>query len=161
MAPLVSGVCLPTSSSSYQTLDGFILTRQSQDRRVFPATDEHNVVILWLATDRRPVQLVYTGDEVQFLLAQADQERALQLFRQHGIRGRLRHSGLRSFAGEPLLSCCFATLARTHRARELLQLHGIQVGDAQAVGQRFNAESQVGKGLPANERRHVTVWGRV
>ena len=130
MAPLVSGVCLPTSSSSYQTLDGFILTRQSQDRRVFPATDEHNVVILWLATERGPVQLVYAGDEVQFLLAQADQERALQLFRQHGIRGHLRHSGLRSFSGEPLLSCCFATLARTHRARELLQLHGIRVLEA-------------------------------
>ena len=95
---------MPTSSSSYQPLDGFILTRQSQDRRVFPATDEHNVVILWLATDRGPVQLVYAGDEVQFLVAQADQERALQLFRQHGIRGRLRHSGLRSFSGEPLLS---------------------------------------------------------
>ena len=151
---------MPTSSSSYQTLDGFILTRQSQDRRVFPATDEHNVVILWLATDRGPVQLVYTGDEVQFLLAQADQERALQLFRQHGIRGRLRHSGLRSFAGEPLLSCCFATLARTHRARELLQLHGIQVLEAdirhveRVLMERFITGGVRASGILVNRNGH-------
>lgn len=151
---------MPTSSSSYQTLDGFILTRQSQDRRVFPATDEHNVVILWLATARGPVQLVYSGDEAQFLLAQADQEQALQLFRHHGLRGRMRYSGLLSFSGEPLLACCFPTLARTHRARELLQLHGIRVHEAdirhveRVLMERFITGSVRASGILTNRTGH-------
>jgi DNA polymerase II len=115
-----------------QTLDGFILTRQSQDRRQPHAAEreEHNEIVLWLASAQGPVRVVYARESVQFLLPRSRQEDALQLFREHGIRGRLRHMELQTFAGEPVLACCFTTLARCYRAQELLLLHGIPVFEA-------------------------------
>ena len=114
---------------AHQTLDGFILTRQALDQSSTSSSEqgEHCAIVLWLATVQGPVRVVYAQEPVQFFIPLARQEEALHVFRQHGIRGHLRRTGLQTFAGDAVLACCFPTLARFYRALELLQLQRIPV----------------------------------
>jgi hypothetical protein len=75
----------------------------------------------------RTVQAVYAGDEVHFWCA----SHLSGLCNYSAARDprASRHSGLRSFSGEPPAGCCFATRPALIGAR-VLQLHGIRVREA-------------------------------
>ena len=103
---------------------GFLLTRQSRD------VADHAQVEYWLATDDGPVRLLLDGELLSFYLPQRDKERALELFRQHHLHGRLRTTSLLTFQHEPVLACCFPTLSVYHRAVELLRLHQIEIHES-------------------------------
>jgi DNA polymerase II len=98
---------------------GFLLTRQSRD------VAGHAQVEYWLATENGPMRLLLDGELLCFYFSARDKDRALELFRQHHIHGRLRTSLLNTFQHELVLACCFQTLAAYHRAAELLRLHQI------------------------------------
>ena len=89
---------------------GFLLTRQSRD-----VADQAQVEY-WLATEDGPVRLILAGEQLSFYLPLRDKERALELFRQHHLHGRLRTTTLNTFQQEPVLACCFPTLSAYHRA---------------------------------------------
>lgn len=100
---------------------GFLLTRQSRD------VGAQVQVEYWLATAEGPVRLLLEDEPPSFYLLLKDKERALTLFRQHQLHGRLRTTSLQTFHQDKLLNCCFATLAVYHRAIELLHLHQIEI----------------------------------
>ncbi len=109
-------------------LQGFILTRQSQD--CLRDSKESNEIQLWLATESGPVKVCIADEPLFFYLPQGQQRQAVALLQQHGLHGWLRAHPLHTFFAQTVQACCFATLARYHRAVELLTLHGISLYEA-------------------------------
>lgn len=105
--------------TAHQT--GFLLTRQSRD------VADHAQAEYWLVTEEGPVRLVLEGEPLGFYLPLKNKERALDLFHQHQLHGRLRTTRFKTFLQEPVLACCFPSLASYHRAVELLHLHQIDI----------------------------------
>lgn len=103
---------------------GFLLTRQSRD------INQHIQIEYWLATSDGPVRLLLEGELATFYISLHDKARALELFRQHDLHGRLRTTTLATFEHKPVLACCFPTLSIYHRALELLTLHQLPVYEA-------------------------------
>lgn len=106
-------------SIAHQT--GFLLTRQSRDN------GDHVQAEYWLSTNEGPVRLLLDDELLSFYLPLKYKERALELFRQSHLHGRLRTTQLRTFQLEPVLACCFSSLSSFHRAIELLHLHQIDI----------------------------------
>ncbi|MGL4207212.1 MAG: DNA polymerase II [Aeromonadaceae bacterium] len=117
-----------TRSWQVSELQGFVLTRQSLDRQ--REAGEGNEIQLWLATDSGPLKVCVADEPLYFYLPQCDQGRAIALLQEHGIHGWLRAHPLRTFDSHLVQACCFSTLARYHRAVELLTLHGISLYEA-------------------------------
>ena len=109
-------------------IQGFVLTRQSLDHQ--RELGEGNDIQLWLATDSGPLKVCVADEPLYFYLPQSQQAEAIALLQQHGLHGWLRSQPLRTFDAQSVQACCFTTLARYHRAVELLTLHGISLYEA-------------------------------
>lgn len=105
-------------------IEGLVLTRQCLDRPHADGT-ERNQILLWLATADGPVQVQLPFEPLCFYILQSQQAQALTLWQQHGIHGRIKAGSLLTFRGARALTCQFASLTLMHKARELLNLHGL------------------------------------
>ncbi len=103
---------------------GFLLTRQSRD------INQRIQVEYWLSTAEGPVRLLLENEYATFYLPLSEKDRALTLFRQHDLHGRLRTTSLQTFQHQPVLACCFSTLSAYHRAIEILHLHHLTIYEA-------------------------------
>lgn len=114
-------------------LSGFLLTRQSFDRRQtgeIPATGTEPGSIeseFWVTTADGPYRLIDQSARAVFYFPVTLKERALQLFQQYHLHGRLQPVSLQTFDHQPVYRCAFASLAAARQAQSILQMHKVPV----------------------------------
>lgn len=117
-------------------LPGFLLTRQCYDRPVrrkhaFPAQNQSQAALnqteteYWVWTEEGPFRLLWENYPASFFFPESDHTRALALFRQYQLHGRLRKCALSTFDGRPVYQSLFSTQADARQAVTILHLHKI------------------------------------
>lgn len=120
--------------------EGFLLTREWQD------TADKIQFCYTIATDLGPRQLVLSGQQAVFFVAQSDQHRVERLL---GTQlAKATPIKLKRHDGEPVSACYFDSLAYYQRARRLLESAqvAIQEADVRAVD-RFMMERFITGGV--------------
>lgn len=123
---------------------GFLLTRQSFDRRNPDGIESE----FWVTTPDGPYRLMDRRAQAIFYFPVDLKDRALQLFQQYHLHGRLRPVPLQTFDREPVYQCAFASLVEARQAHSILQMHKVPVYEADLrVAEQLLMSGQITAGV--------------